>query len=176
MSITDDQDADKFYIEGGDASPDLGVVFYQGSDIKQYSQELRLSGSFGNNQIVGGVYGMKVEGDYTGQFADPFYSDFCDGDPACSYIPFITAAQETTSLAVFLQNEWRATDKVTLIAGLRYWHDERKGAYYGDEASNGMHIAFDQTQVVGESFDVPFDESVVPITLTPGDAKRLSTT
>lgn len=172
VSITDYQKADKFYIEGGDASPDLGVVFYQGSDIKQYSEELRLSGSFGNNQIVGGVYGMKVEGDYTGQFADPFYSDFCGGDPACSYIPFITAAQETTSFAVFLQNEWRATDKVTLIAGLRYWRDEREGAYYGVEASNGMNIAFDRTQVVGESFGVPFDESVVPITLTPGDAKR----
>ena len=28
VSITDYQDADKFYIEGGDASPDLGVVFY----------------------------------------------------------------------------------------------------------------------------------------------------
>ena len=172
VSITDYQKADKFYIEGGDASPDLGVVFYQGSDIKQYSEELRLSGSFGNNQIVGGVYGMKVEGDYTGQFADPFYSDFCDGDPACSYIPFITASQETTSYAIFLQNEWRATDKVSLIAGLRYWHDNREGAYYGDEASNGMHIAFDETQVVGESFGVPFDESVVPITLTPGDADR----
>ena len=33
-----------------------------------------------------------------------------------------------------------------------------------------MHIAFDKTQVVGESFGVPFDESVVPITLTPDDA------
>jgi iron complex outermembrane receptor protein len=162
VSITDYQKADKFYIEGGDASPDLGVVFYQGSDIKQYSEELRLSGTFGNNQIVGGVYGMKVEGDYTGQFADPFYL----------YIPVITAAQDTTSYAVFLQNEWRATDKVSLIAGLRYWRDQREGAYYGDEASNGMRIAFDETQVVGESFGVPFDESVVAITLTPGDADR----
>ncbi len=170
VSITDYQKADKFYIEGGDASPDLGVVFYQGSDLKQYSEELRLSGSFGNNQIVGGVYGMKVDGDYTGQFADPFYSDFCDGDPACSYIPVITASQSTTSFAVFAQNEWKATDKVSLIAGLRYWHDQRKGAYYGDEASNGIHIAFDHTQVVGTSFDVPFDQTVVPVTLTPGDA------
>jgi iron complex outermembrane receptor protein len=172
VSITDYQKADKFYIEGGDASPDLGVVFYQGSDLKQYSEELRLSGNFGNNQLVGGLYGMKVDGDYTGQFADPFYSDFCGGDPACSYIPVIIASQSTTSFAAFVQNEWRATEKVSLIAGLRYWHDQRKGAYYGDEASNGIHIAFDHTQVVGTSFGVPFDETVVPITLTPDDADK----
>ena len=74
VSITDYQKADKFYIEGGDASPDLGVVFYQGSDLEQYSEELRLSGDFGSNHLVGGLYFMNVEGDYTGQFADPFYA------------------------------------------------------------------------------------------------------
>jgi iron complex outermembrane receptor protein len=168
VSITDYQNADKFYIEGGDASPVEGVVFYQGSDIEQYSEELRLSGDFGSNHLVGGVYFMNVEGDYTGQFADPFYEDVFG--PGFAYIPVITAAQETTSYAVFLQNEWKATDKLSLIAGLRYWRDERDGAYYGDEPSNGIHIAFDKTQVVGESFGVPFDESVVPITLTPDDA------
>ena len=162
VSITDYQDADKFYTEGGDASPVEGVVFYQGSDLEQISEELRLSGTFGDNQIVGGLYGMKVDGNYTGQFADPFYG----------YIPVITASQETTSFAVFLQNEWRATDRLSLIAGLRYWRDQREGAYYADEPSNEMHVAFDQTQVVGTAFGEPFDETVVPITLTPGDADR----
>ena len=172
VSITDYQKADKFYIEGGDASPDLGVVFYQGSKIKQSSEELRLSGNFGNNQLVGGVYGMKVDGDYTGQFADPFYADIFVGcaPPSCAYIPVITASQTTTSYAAFLQNEWKANDKVSLITGLRYWHDQRNGAYYGDEPSNDMHIAFDHTQVVGTAFGAPFDETVVPITLTPNDA------
>ena len=173
VSITDYQKADKFYIEGGDASPDLGVVFYQGSNISQYSEELRLSRDVGQNHIVGGLYGMKVDGDYTGQFADPFYADIFTGCvPDCAYIPVITASQTTTSFAVFAQDEWKATDKVTLIAGLRYWHDQRKGAYYGDEPSNDMHIAFDTTQVVGTAFGAPFDETVVPITLTPDDADR----
>jgi iron complex outermembrane receptor protein len=171
VSITDYQNADKFYTEGGDASPVEGVVFYQGSDLEQYSEELRLSGDFGSNHLVGGLYFMNVEGDYTGQFADPFYRDLFTGCvPDCAYIPVITASQETTSFAVFLQNEWRATDKLSLIAGLRYWRDEREGAYYGDEPSNDMHIAFDRTQVVGTAFGAPFDESVVPITLTPDDA------
>ena len=48
-------------------------MFYQGSDLEQYSEELRLSGDFGSNHLVGGVYFMNVDGDYTGQFADPFY-------------------------------------------------------------------------------------------------------
>jgi iron complex outermembrane receptor protein len=169
VSITDYQKSDKFYLEGGDSSPVEGVVFYQGSELKQYSEELRLSGEFGNNQIVGGLYGMKVEGDYAVQFADPFYGDVY-GDPAFAYIPVITAAQNTTSFAVFLQNEWRATDKISIITGLRYWHDKRNGAYYGDEPSNGIHIAFDHTQVVGINYNGPFDETVVPITLTPEDA------
>jgi len=169
VSITDAQDADKFYIEGGDASPDEGVVFYQGSDIKQYSQEFRLSSNFGDNFLTVGVYGMKVEGDYTGQFADPFYADYY-GDPAFAYIPVIEAEQTTKSWAVFAQNEWKATDKLSLIAGLRYWHDQRNGAYYGEEPSNGIIIAFDHTQVVGINYNGPFDESVVPITLTPDDA------
>jgi iron complex outermembrane receptor protein len=163
VSITDYQNADKFYIEGGDASPVLGVVFYQGSDLEQVSEELRLSGSFGKNRLVGGLYGMKVDGDYIGQFADPFYG----------YIPVITAMQETTSFAVFLQNEFQATEKLSLIAGLRYWRDEREGAYYGDEPSNEMIVRFDTTQVVGTAFGVPFDQQQVePLTLTPDDAKR----
>jgi iron complex outermembrane recepter protein len=171
VSISDFQKGNKFYIEGGDASPDLGVVFYQGSDITQYSEEVRASSTVGANQIVGGLYGMKVEGSYTGQFADPFYADLYGG-PQYAYVPYITARQDTTSFAVFAQDEWKATDRVSLIAGLRYWRDQRNGAYYGDEGSNGIHIAFDQNQVTGTSFGVPFDQSVVPITLTPADAKE----
>lgn len=167
VSITDYQKADKFYIEGGDASPDLGVVFYQGSAIKQFSQEFRLSRQFGPHQLVGGLYGLKVNGDYTGKFADPFYG----------YDPTIVASQDTNSYAIFAQDEWKATDQVSLIAGLRYWRDQRKGAYYGDEPSNGILIAFDHTQVVGTSFGVPFNQNPpsVPITLTPDDADKTFT-
>lgn len=162
VSISDFQKANKFYTEGGDASPDLGVVFFQGSDITQYSEEIRASTTVGANQLVAGLYGMKVEGNYTGQFADPFYN----------YIPYITARQDTTSYAIFAQDEWKATDRLSLIAGLRYWRDQRDGAYYGDEASTGIHIAFDQNQVTGTASGVPFNQSVTPITLTPSDAKK----
>jgi iron complex outermembrane receptor protein len=174
VSITDFQKANKFYIEGGDASPVLGVVFYQGSKIKQVSEELRLSGKIGQNQVVGGLYGMKVDGDFTGQFADPFYADVY-GDPSYAYIPVIIASQHTKSFAIFAQDEWKATDQLSLIGGLRYWRDQREGAYYATEPSNGINIAFDSTQVVGTSFGVPFPQNVVPITLKPADADKTFT-
>ena len=164
VSITDYQKGDKFYLEGGDASPDGGVVFYQGSDLEQFSEELRLSGQFGAHQLVGGIYFLSVSGDYTGQFADPFYG----------YVPVVTAAQDTDSYAIFAQDEWKVTDKVSLIAGLRYWRDQREGAYYGTEPLSDMEIRFDSTEVFGQSFGADFDENqdVVPITLTPEDADR----
>jgi iron complex outermembrane receptor protein len=162
VSITDYQKADKFYIEGGDSSPDQGVVFFQGSAIEQLSEEIRLSGKFGPHQLVGGLYGLKVDGDYTAKFAAPFYF----------YDPDITASQDTKSFAIFAQDEWQATNKVSVIAGLRYWRDQREGAYYGNEPSNGIQIAFDRNQVVGINYNGPFDQTVVPITLTPADADK----
>jgi iron complex outermembrane receptor protein len=162
VSITDYQDADKFYIEGGDASPDLGVVFYQGSAIKQFSQELRLSREFGPHQLVGGLYGLKTDGDYTGKFADPFYG----------YDPTITASQNTKSFAIFAQDEWKATDRLSLIAGLRYWRDQREGAYLGTEPSNAMTIIFNSSEVAALVNGVPVSEAVEPITVTPADADR----
>lgn len=121
VSITDFQHSNKFYIEGGDSSPDEGVFFFQGSELDQYSQEIRLSNSMGAHELVGGVYGMYVDGDYTGKFADPFYG----------YDPDVAFSQTTTSFAVFVQDEWSFSERWKLIGGLRYWHDTREGAYFG---------------------------------------------
>jgi iron complex outermembrane receptor protein len=55
VSITDYQDASKFYLEGGDAGPVDGVLFYQGSDLQQFSQEFRLSGTAGAHMWVAGL-------------------------------------------------------------------------------------------------------------------------
>ena len=70
---------------------------------------------------VAGVYGMDVDGDYIGKFADPFYG----------YDPTVEMGQQTTSWAVFAQDEWAFADAFELIVGARYWSDEREGSYYG---------------------------------------------
>jgi iron complex outermembrane receptor protein len=156
VSITDYQSAEKFYLEGGDASPVDGVLFYQGSDLEQYSQEFRLSGTAAAHTWVAGVYGMDVDGDYTGKFADPFYG----------YDPTVEMGQQTTSWAVFAQDEWAFADAFKLIVGARYWSDEREGSYYGTAPevpglSAPVTIVFNTREV-----------SPVGSSISPGDAKR----
>jgi iron complex outermembrane receptor protein len=154
VSITDFQHSTKFYIEGGDASPDGGVFFFQGSKLDQVSEEIRLSRSFGDHDLVGGVYGMHVKGNYTGKFADPFYG----------YDPDVAFSQRTNSFAVFAQDEWRFAEHLKLIGGLRYWHDTREGAYLGTETSlTGVSIVFNRDEI----FPV-FPGS----TVTPADARK----
>ena len=156
VSITDFQHSNKFYLEGGDSSPDEGVYFFQGSTLDQFSQEFRLSNSFGAHEFVGGVYGMSVDGDYTGKFADPFYG----------YDPDVAFSQKTTSYAAFFQDEWSFAERWKLIGGLRYWHDTREGAYFGSApivtgfGLPAVTIIFNQNEIFpGGS------------TVTPDDAK-----
>ncbi|MGE0032146.1 MAG: TonB-dependent receptor [Steroidobacteraceae bacterium] len=156
VSITDYQNSEKFYTEGGDSSPDEGVYFFQGSDLDQISQEVRLSWSAGAHELVAGVFGMRVDGDYIGKFADPFYG----------YDPDVDFSQKTTSWAVFLQDEFSFADRWKLTGGLRYWHDTREGAYFGqapaipDLGQPVVTIIFNQDEIFpGGS------------TVTPGDAK-----
>jgi iron complex outermembrane recepter protein len=156
VSITDYQDASKFYREGGDASPEEGVVFYQGSDLEQYSQEFRLAGETGAHTWVAGLYGMRVDGDYTGKFATPF----------SFYDPTIVMSQKTTSWAVFAQDEWQFAEDWKLIVGARYWNDEREGSYFGTAPavpgiSPPVTIIFNRNEVF------PGGSSI-----NPGDAKN----
>ncbi|MGH8223920.1 MAG: TonB-dependent receptor [Woeseiaceae bacterium] len=156
VAITDFQNSDKFYIEGGDSSPDEGVFFFQGSDLEQISQEVRLSWSAGRHGLVGGVYFMKVDGEYIGKFADPFYG----------YDPDVVFSQKTTSYAVFVQDEWSVTDRVRLIGGLRYWNDTREGAYFGNAPAIPALGQPEVTIIFNQSEIFPGGSSV-----TPGDAK-----
>jgi iron complex outermembrane receptor protein len=151
VSVTDYQNADKFYLEGGDASPVDGVLFYQGSDLDQFSQEFRLSGSTGANQWVAGLYGMKVDGDYTGKFADPFYG----------YDPTVEMMQKTTSFAAFAQDEWQFAEAWKLTAGLRYWYDEREGGYFG-VAPEVPGLSAPVTIIFNDHEVLPLGSSITP--------------
>jgi iron complex outermembrane receptor protein len=158
-SITDYQTSDKFYTEGGDASPVAGVYFFQGSDIDQVSQEFRLAWSAGDHEMVGGVFYMDVSGDYTGKFADPFYG----------YDPDVAFSQDTTSYAAFFQDEWSFADKWKLIGGLRYWRDSREGAYFASAPdvpglSPPVTIIFNKNEIFPNSTDL------TDVTVTPSDA------
>jgi len=144
VSITDYQHGDKFYVEDGDSSPADGVFFYQGSKLAQGSEEVRLQAHLGANELTVGAYGLIVDGHYTGKYADLFYG----------YDPLVAFSQKTTSFAFFAQDEWKLSDKIKLIGGLRYWHDSRRGSYFGSEPSTGVSITFNPSQVSYGSFGV----------------------
>jgi iron complex outermembrane receptor protein len=158
-SITDYQTSDKFYTEGGDASPVAGVYFFQGSDIDQISQEFRLAWSMGAHEMVAGLFYMDVSGDYTGKFADPFYG----------YDPDVAFSQDTTSYAAFFQDEWSFSDKWKLIGGLRYWHDSREGAYFAS-APEVPGLSVPVTIIFNKNEIFPNTTDQTGVTVTPSDA------
>jgi iron complex outermembrane recepter protein len=121
VSITDYQDSRKNYLEDGDSSPQWDVNFILDNRLKQLSQELRASERFGANELVAGLFWMRVNGDYNGGFPIHFIG----------YEPQVQYSQDTTSFAAFAQDEWTLNDEFKLIGGLRYWRDNRVGSYFG---------------------------------------------
>ena len=74
VSITDYQNADKFYTRRRRRL--AGSWAWSSTRAATSSSTRRNCGcraTSARNHLVGGVYFMNVEGDYTGQFADPFY-------------------------------------------------------------------------------------------------------
>lgn len=145
VSISDYQHLNKFYIEMGDGQPELpyvegvtpaasgacpapassvtcygsGTVFYQGANVNQYTQELRLSHTSDRNFLTLGGFGMIIDGTYRAKYAVPFIA----------YDPRVNFTQRTESFALFMQDEFEVSDKVKLIGGLRYWRDSKEGDY-----------------------------------------------
>lgn len=145
VSITDYQHLKKFYIESGNGQPEIpyvenvtppatapcpapassvtcyasGTVFYQDAKVNQVTQELRFSRSTDNNFLTFGAFGMIIDGDYRAKYAVPFIA----------YDPRVNFTQRTESFAFFLQDEFKLTDNLKLIGGIRYWRDSKEGDY-----------------------------------------------
>jgi iron complex outermembrane receptor protein len=145
ISISDYQHLKKFYIESGDGQPEIpyvenvtppptapcpapnasltcyasGTVFFQDAKVNQVSQELRLSRTSDRNFLTFGGFGMIIDGKYKAKYATPF-----DG-----YDPSVNFSQRTESFAFFAQDEFKVSDQLKLIGGLRYWHDHKVGDY-----------------------------------------------
>jgi iron complex outermembrane receptor protein len=121
VSISDYQHWTKNYLEDDDSSPYNDSQFYLNNEVTQLSEELHGSMQFGQHNLVAGLFWMRINGDYIGGFPIHFIG----------YEPQVTFSEDTYSWAAFAQDEWKLNDQFKLIAGLRYWHDERIGDYYG---------------------------------------------
>ncbi len=144
-SITDYQHLSKFYIEQGDSVPEFpyvengiprspgpcpapaqsvtcyesGTVFFQRANTNQYTQELRLAATLGQNYLTVGAFGMIIDGKFAAKYAVPFIQ----------YDPNVNFTQRTESFAFFAQDEWKISDQLKLIGGVRYWQDKKRGIY-----------------------------------------------
>ncbi len=94
-------------------------------DQDQFSQELRLAGSIGDNlEFVTGVFYLDTTYDLVGgpgPGGQGFGTVFILGGPAGEF----TAGQDTTAYAVFADGSLDLTEKLTLSAGVRYSYEEK---------------------------------------------------
>ncbi len=132
VSITNYSELEKEYLEDSDAGPNDFFAFNLSSDMEQFSQEFRLSGSTDATRWVAGAFYLDIDGEFSnGGAASNFFAAAFPGfgleDPSLEGLglsnPFST---ETTSYAVFGQLEFDLSDTVTLTTGLRWSKEEKE--------------------------------------------------
>lgn len=138
-SITDYQEVNRDYIEDSDASPVNYFNFFLTTDVEQFSQELRLSGSNDKLDWVVGFYYLDLDiNDSNGLYAPGWFEDFLPiafgvtpadlGGTNGLNNPYTT---ETESWSIFGQASYHINEELTLTAGFR-WIDENKTHAYRD--------------------------------------------
>ena len=119
VSVTDYTVSEKVYREDDDSTEHAVVIYDATADVKQFSQELRLSGSNERRDWITGIYFLDIENDFSGAFAFP--SDV--------YFPRFIADSETQTISLFGQVDWRLSERWLLTAGLRYISDDKDLTY-----------------------------------------------
>jgi iron complex outermembrane receptor protein len=148
VSASDFQHMDKNYVESEWGNNGLAGLSYQAeSNLTQFTQELRASGTAAQQSWVAGAYFMRVTGAYSGYFDLPYVGYDANGE----------FTQDTTSVAVFGQNDWQISDGWKLIGGLRYWHDIRTLDY----------SVYDNTGNYPESDPITFNKNTNPDLANP---------
>ncbi len=118
-SITDLTEIDKRYGEDSDGSPNPLAFFETDQDARQFSQELRLTGTSDVLTWTAGLYYLDIDGDYGNVF----------GSPAFDANQLNTYSLSTRSSAIFGQIEYAFADSWRLVAGAR-WTNESKDFEY----------------------------------------------
>lgn len=115
--------ARSFYIDT-DATPLRQTDFIQTDKIHQVSQELRLAGSTDRVEwLVGGFYSTDRVRVFNPGFFDELFNTRTLG----------FADQKTKSAAVFAHGEWKLTDTLGLVTGLRYTWEEKRNIGASDD-------------------------------------------
>jgi iron complex outermembrane receptor protein len=119
VSVTDLTTSDKVYAEEDDSTRYAVVTYDATADIKQFSEELRLSGGSAGYEWIAGVYYLQIENDFSGAFAFP-----SDG-----YLPRFTGDSTTDTISAFGQVDYDLSEDLLLTAGLRWIRDDKQFVY-----------------------------------------------
>lgn len=116
-SITGYSKMDRVFGDNINSVPYLISSIVHDEEIKQFSQELRLNGQWGDHYwIVGGFYSK-----------DEFLSQntFDSTDFLATVLEWDND-QETTVKALFASADWKVSDELTISTGLRYTNEKTK--------------------------------------------------
>lgn len=120
-SVTDFSTSDKAYAEDDDSVAGTLVTYDSTADIQQFSQEIRLSGEWGDNHNwIAGVYYLNIDNDFSGAFQFPLQF---------SYFPRFDANSKTETYSVFGQVDYQLSDDLLLTTGLRWTQDDKDLRY-----------------------------------------------
>ncbi|MEQ8934485.1 MAG: TonB-dependent receptor, partial [Amphiplicatus sp.] len=116
-SVTGFIDAERSYYTDLDATPATALEFIPTTDVRQFSQEVRLAGDIGDRftWLVGGFYSRDHIIVGTTGFADNLFLTRTSG----------FGDQITNSAAGFVNGEYDLTETLTLIGGLRLTWEEK---------------------------------------------------
>jgi len=123
-SITDYIEIEKDYAEDGDGG--LGVTLEQFTITKaeQFLQEIRVNGG-SEDSFLWNVGAFYYTNDTDSNFAIDFLPGFGAGNPFPPWLQQTFTISEKTNWSVFANTEFRLSDSVTLIAGLRYFEEDQ---------------------------------------------------
>jgi len=143
--VTDYWNLEKDYSEDSDGSPNDLYNFLVGSDLDQFSQEIRLSGETDEGlRWVTGAYYLDIDGEfYSGGWA-PNLIGIPGGGQANSF------ENETKSYALFGQVEFDLAEDFTLITGVRWSREDKTSEYRSSIVS--FSSASDSTIIDSDPF------------------------
>lgn len=132
VAISDYRKINRTFADDSDGGPFTVSAFQQNINSgKQFSQELRLQGQSGPFDWVTGAYYLHINGNYTARL-----DTTVTGDPALDFIQSDWGLR-TTSYALFGQGEYRFSDQVSLVGGMRWTKDKKRFNYANTDGFGG---------------------------------------
>lgn len=113
-TLVDYQHLTKAYQEDSDTTPLEYFEFFNGNRVHQVSVDSHLSGDLGPLRWIAGVYYIHIGGSYYQGANGSLYGGLYD-----------TYSLKTESYAAFTQLDYKVTDKLKLIGGIRYTRDKK---------------------------------------------------